>query len=119
MGRDPALTGLRAIAALAVVGTHAAFATGVLTHGYLGALTARLDIGVAVFFVLSGYLLFRPWVRAAADGIPAPSVRRYGRHRVRRILPAYVITVIAAFEIYTVLPLARIPVSRCTGCCGT
>lgn len=101
-GRDPALTGLRAIAALAVVGTHAAFATGVITHGYLGALTARLDIGVAVFFVLSGYLLFRPWVRAAADGIPAPSVRRYGRHRVRRILPAYVITVIAAFEIYTV-----------------
>ena len=100
--RDPALTGLRAVAALAVVGTHAAFATGLITHGYVGALTARLDIGVALFFVLSGYLLFRPWVRAAADGAPAPSVRRYSRRRVRRILPAYVVTVVAVFEIYTV-----------------
>ncbi len=102
VGRDPALTGLRAVAALAVVGTHAAFATGFLTHGYVGALAARLDIGVAVFFVLSGFLLFRPWVRAAGDGAPAPSVRRYSGHRVRRILPAYVVTVVAAFEIYTV-----------------
>ncbi|KMO84914.1 acyltransferase [Mycolicibacterium chubuense] len=102
MWRDPALTGLRAVAALAVVGTHAAFATGLITHGYVGALTARLDIGVALFFVLSGHLLFRPWVRAAVDGAPAPSVRRYSRRRVRRILPAYVITVVAVFEIYTV-----------------
>ena len=66
--RVPALTGMRAVAALLVVGTHAAFATGKLTHGYLGAIYARLEIGVAIFFVLSGFLLFRPWVLAAASG---------------------------------------------------
>ena len=49
---------MRAVAALLVVGTHAAFATGKLTHGYLGAIYARLEIGVAIFFVLSGFLLF-------------------------------------------------------------
>ncbi len=100
--REPALTGLRAVAAVLVVSTHAAFATGYLAHGYLGTMSARLEIGVAIFFVLSGMLLFRPWVRAAAEGRSAPSVRRYSRHRVRRIVPAYLITVVAAFEIYTV-----------------
>jgi peptidoglycan/LPS O-acetylase OafA/YrhL len=100
--REPALTGLRAVAAVLVVGTHAAFATGYLAHGYLGSMSARLEIGVAIFFVLSGFLLFLPWVRAAADGRSAPSVGRYGRHRVRRIVPAYVVTVVAVYEIYTV-----------------
>lgn len=100
--RVPALTGLRAVAALLVVGTHAAFATGFLRHGYLGAVYARLEIGVAIFFVLSGFLLFRPWVRAAAAGTRSPSVRRYARRRVRRVLPAYAVAVIAVFEIYIV-----------------
>lgn len=100
--RDPALTGLRAVAALLVVCTHAAFATGYLTHGYLGAMYGRLEIGVAFFFVLSGFLLFRPWVRAAAGRRHPPSVSRYGRNRWRRIVPAYVVTVVAVFEIYTV-----------------
>ena len=34
--RITALTGLRGLAALLVLGTHAAFATGKLSHGYLG-----------------------------------------------------------------------------------
>lgn len=100
--RVPALTGLRAVAALLVVATHAAFATGYLNHGYLGAVYARLEIGVAIFFVLSGFLLFRPWVRAKATGDPPPSLSRYARHRCRRVLPAYVLAVLATFAIYTV-----------------
>jgi len=100
--RVPALTGLRAVAALAVVGTHAAFATGKLTHGYLGAIYAHLDVGVAIFFVLTGFLLFRPWVRAATGGSAPPNLTRYAQNRVRRIVPGYVVTVLAVFALYTV-----------------
>jgi peptidoglycan/LPS O-acetylase OafA/YrhL len=97
-----ALTGLRAVAALLVVGTHAAFATGKLSHGYLGGIYAHLEVGVAIFFVLTGFLLFRPWVRAAASGSAPPDLSRYAWHRVRRILPGYVLTVLAVFALYTV-----------------
>ena len=98
--RVASLTGIRAVAALLVVATHAAYATGKYTHGYVGLLYSRLEIGVPIFFVLSGFLLFRPWVRAAATGGPDPSVRRYAWHRVRRIMPAYAVTVLAAFALY-------------------
>ncbi|MGV0835705.1 acyltransferase family protein [Mycolicibacterium thermoresistibile] len=100
--RVASLTGVRAVAALLVMGTHAAYGTGTYNDGYLGLMFARMDIGVAVFFVLSGFLLFRPWVRAAADGRAAPSVRRYARSRIRRIMPAYVVTVLAAYGIYAI-----------------
>ena len=100
--RVPALTGMRAVAALLVVGTHSAFATGKLTHGYLGAIFARLEIGVAIFFVLSGFLLFRPWVLAAASGSPPPQLTRYTRHRLRRVMPGYLVAVLATFAVYTV-----------------
>ena len=98
--RVPALTGVRALAALLVVATHAAYTTGKYTHGFLGSVYSRLEIGVPIFFVLSGFLLFGPWVKAASAGSPPPSLRRYSRHRVRRIMPAYVVTVLAAYLIY-------------------
>jgi peptidoglycan/LPS O-acetylase OafA/YrhL len=98
--RVASLTGIRAVAALLVVGTHAAYTTGKYTHGYWGLVGARLEIGVPIFFVLSGFLLFRPWVKSAATGGPPPSLSRYARHRVRRIMPAYVITVLFAYLLY-------------------
>jgi peptidoglycan/LPS O-acetylase OafA/YrhL len=101
--RVASLTGLRAVAALLVVGTHTAFATGSLWHGYLGFVYARLEIGVPIFFALSGYLLFWPWVRAAAAGLPAPRVGRYAWRRIRRIMPAYLLTVCAVYVVYLFL----------------
>lgn len=83
-----------------MLGTHAAFATGKLSHGYLGLICARLEVGVPIFFVLSGFLLFRPWVRAAAAGLAGPSVGHYARRRVRRIMPAYFVTVLLAYVVY-------------------
>src|SRR6202165_5095159 len=94
------LTGIRAVAAILVVATHAAYTTGKYTHGYWGLVGARMEIGVPIFFVLSGFLLFRPWVKSAATGAPPPSVSRYARHRVRRIMPAYVVTVLIAYVLY-------------------
>lgn len=98
--RVASLTGVRAVAALLVVGTHAAYTTGKYTHGYWGLVGARMEIGVPMFFVLSGFLLFRPWVKAAATGSPWPSLSRYARNRVRRIMPAYVVTVLIAYVLY-------------------
>jgi peptidoglycan/LPS O-acetylase OafA/YrhL len=98
--RVASLTGIRAVAALLVLATHAAYTTGKYTHGYVGLLYARMEIGVPIFFVLSGFLLFGPWVKAVATGAPAPSVRRYAWHRVRRIMPAYAVTVVVAYALY-------------------
>lgn len=98
--RVPSLTGIRAVAALLVIATHAAYTTGKYTHGYVGLLFARMEIGVPIFFVLSGYLLFGPWVKSIANGADWPSLWRYTWHRVRRIMPAYTVTVLAAFAIY-------------------
>lgn len=98
--RVSSLTGVRAVAALLVVLTHAAYTTGGYADGFAGLVYSRMEIGVPIFFVLSGFLLFRPWVQAAAEGEPAPSVRRYAWHRVRRIMPAYVVTVLAAYLVY-------------------
>ena len=36
VGRVPELTGVRALAAILVLATHAAYTTGKYTHGYLG-----------------------------------------------------------------------------------
>jgi peptidoglycan/LPS O-acetylase OafA/YrhL len=98
--RVASLTGIRAVAALLVMATHAAYTTGKYTHGYVGLVYSRMEIGVPIFFVLSGFLLFGPWVKAAATGDPPPSVRRYSWHRVRRIMPAYAVTVLAAYLLY-------------------
>ena len=98
--RVASLTGIRAVAALLVMATHAAYTTGKYTHGYVGLVYARMEIGVPIFFVLSGFLLFGPWVKAVATDGASPSVRRYAWHRVRRIMPAYVVTVLVAYAIY-------------------
>lgn len=92
----PALDSLRALAAIAVVATHTAFWAGLYTRGLLGALTARLDFGVAIFFVLSGFLVSRPFLTAMADRTPTPSTGSYLWHRALRILPVYWICVVLA-----------------------
>jgi peptidoglycan/LPS O-acetylase OafA/YrhL len=98
--RVASLTGIRAVAALLVMMTHAAYTTGKYPQGYVGLVYSRMEIGVPIFFVLSGFLLFAPWVKAAAAGNAPPSVRRYAWHRVRRIMPAYVVTVLVAYLVY-------------------
>ncbi|GLH97742.1 acyltransferase family protein [Phytohabitans aurantiacus] len=91
--RLPALDALRAVGAAAVVGTHVGFATGGIGDPTWGGWLARLDVGVALFFVLSGFLLFRPYVHALATGGDRPGAGRYLWRRAVRILPAYWLTV--------------------------
>ncbi len=94
----PCLDGMRIIAATLVVLHHVAYLTGTSTSdaGIRASVLHHLSVGVAVFFVLSGFLLFRPFPQAAVRGLAAPSAGAYLWRRGLRILPAYWLTVVAA-----------------------
>jgi peptidoglycan/LPS O-acetylase OafA/YrhL len=88
--RFPLFDSLRAIAALSIVATHAGVFAGLYGSGSIWApYFARLEAGVAIFFVISGFLLYRPFVRSRALGRHAPRTRAYAWRRFLRIAPAY------------------------------
>ncbi|MEU4316252.1 acyltransferase [Nocardia sp. NPDC024068] len=91
----PALEGMRGLAALGVVLTHVAFQTGANTIPVFGRLLERFDMAVAVFFALSGFLLWRPHALAAHGRGEPPALGYYLRHRIARIMPAYWVVVCA------------------------
>jgi peptidoglycan/LPS O-acetylase OafA/YrhL len=93
--RFPLLDGLRAVAVLCVVLVH--------TVGSIGApdsvpsrLVLHLNIGVTIFFLISGFLLYRPFIAHRTGGPAAPAVGQYAKRRFLRIFPAYwlVLTVV-------------------------
>jgi peptidoglycan/LPS O-acetylase OafA/YrhL len=61
---------------------------------------AQLRTGVTLFFVLSGFLLFRPYVAAALRGTARPSTRAYFRNRALRIVPAYWVILLAVAVLF-------------------
>ncbi len=85
----PCFDGFRALAALVVLVTHVAFLSGFNGRSRLGAFTARMDVGVAIFFMISGFLLYRPFVAARLAGLAGPRRVAYFWRRGLRILPAY------------------------------
>jgi peptidoglycan/LPS O-acetylase OafA/YrhL len=93
--RFPLFDSLRGLAALAIVVTHVGLASGANFTAFYGSMTARLDVGVTLFFVLSGFLLYRPFVAARFEGRPPIRVRDYARRRVLRIVPAYYLALTA------------------------
>ncbi len=83
--------GLRASAALAVFAFHF---LGSPSPTWLRGTTRRWvwqlgPQGVAIFFVISGFLLYRPFVARALAGQPFPSVRGFFQRRSFRIFPGY------------------------------
>ena len=87
--RFPAFDGFRAIAAVSVVVTHVAAVSSFNSRSWLGAFTARMDVGVAVFFLISGFLLYRPFVVARFADEPGPRTVPFLWRRFLRIFPAY------------------------------
>jgi peptidoglycan/LPS O-acetylase OafA/YrhL len=85
----PCFDGLRALAALLVIGVHTSFVSGFTTRDYLGIYTSRLEIGVSVFFVISGFLLYRPFAGAHFGLSRQPGTRKFWSRRLKRIIPAY------------------------------
>jgi hypothetical protein len=101
----PAVEGMRACAAVGVVITHVAFQTGHST-GIDGRLFGRFDLAVAVFFGLSGFLLWRGHAAAARGLRHTPPTGHYLRSRIVRIMPAYLVAVVV---ILALLPDSETP----------
>jgi len=97
--RSAGLDALRAIACLMVVAFHAHTVAGV-PFGPLDAVVSGGNQGVFVFFALSGYLLYRPFLR---DG--TVDLRAYAIKRAARILPGYYVALVAL----TLLTGSRLP----------
>ncbi|WP_446663501.1 acyltransferase family protein [Flexivirga sp. B27] len=95
MTRYRLIDGLRALAALLVLLSHVGFWTGADGLDLSGGLLARGDSGVAVFFAISAFLLLRPWIAAGHGAAPRPRVGVYAVRRAARILPAYLVALLA------------------------
>jgi peptidoglycan/LPS O-acetylase OafA/YrhL len=92
--RQGGLDGLRGLAALAVFGVHVWIYqlpnTLRLDRNGVGELALfEARVAFVMFFVLSGYLLYRPFARAALGEGPPASIRSYLLRRAARIMPAY------------------------------
>ena len=86
----PLTDSLRAFAALGVLAVHAIAASAALADDPgVTRYIARLDVAVPIFFTLSGFLLYRPFVRANLAGAACPSIADYGWRRFLRIAPGY------------------------------
>lgn len=93
----PVLDTMRAVGALAVLATHTAFWAGDYTgNGIWGTALARLDVGVAIFFVLSGFLLSRPYIARRLAGSSRPHTGRYLWKRALRVIPVYLVVATSA-----------------------
>ena len=128
--RFPLLDGMRAIAVLCVLVVHAAVFGGALGSSFAGRLLAHLNIGVTIFFLISGFLLYRPFIAHRGGGPAPPEVVQYAKRRLLRIYPAYwlVLTVlliipgitgVAAGEWWPQYGLAQtLPLHGGSGCTG-
>jgi len=100
-GRSSGLDGLRALAALVVVLFHLQTVSGV-SFGPFDPLVHGGDTGVFVFFALSGYLLYKPFVGHRVD------LAAYAAKRAGRILPGYFVALVGL----VVLTGSRLPVEH-------
>ena len=87
--RFPLVDSVRALGALSVLFFHSVGIYG----GALGesgrALVARMEVGVVIFLVVSGFLLYRPFVVDHLTGQTSPPLRAYAWRRVLRVVPPY------------------------------
>jgi peptidoglycan/LPS O-acetylase OafA/YrhL len=98
----PTLDGVRAVAAYGVILTHVGFNSGrSLDDGPAAPFLARLDFGVTLFFLLSGFLLFRPFALAIITRQPAPALAAFWWRRALRIFPAYWVVVCVSLSLLT------------------
>ncbi len=86
------LDGIRGLGCLAVVVGHVALAYSPVTHdkAFLGV----LGLALILFFVLSGFLLFLPYIRRLTKDrstAAMPDTKQYALHRIFRVFPGYLV----------------------------
>jgi peptidoglycan/LPS O-acetylase OafA/YrhL len=108
--RFPCFDGFRAAAAAAVLLLHVAAASGESRrNAAAGLYLARLDVGVAVFFLISGFLLYRPFVAAHFADRRGPATMSFFTRRFLRIFPAYWLATTAVVYVFRTWPGGTIP----------
>ena len=89
------LESVRGMAAIAVVWTHAwALSRDYAHQTFAQRLSDGTIYAIYLFFVMSGYLLFWPFVQAEWGNRRPVSVRNYALNRAWRVLPAYYVCVV-------------------------
>lgn len=101
--RFPLIDGVRAIAALTIFAFHVFFHLGLLNTDLLSRYLGNLNVGVPIFFVVSGFLIYRPFVAKRFAQEPTPEIEPYAIRRAFRIVPAYwvalvIVTLILGLE---------------------
>lgn len=79
----------RGVAATLVVVAHSSGSASTSHHPLIYDASAALAAAVQLFFALSGFLLFRPFVAACAGHARWPRAGEFLRRRALRIIPAY------------------------------
>jgi peptidoglycan/LPS O-acetylase OafA/YrhL len=70
------------------------------TYGAVGLLALAGGLSLSVFFVLSGYLISRPFAVAYVRGGARPPAGSYARNRLLRIVPAFWCAVLATLVVF-------------------
>lgn len=101
IGSFPCLDGVRALAAMTVIAYHLCMSILIIDPDVLPVVVVRhiaaLDrFGVAIFFMLSGFLLYRPYVLAQLRGRPSPRAVDFWIRRGARIMPGYWFALVGA-----------------------
>lgn len=87
--RSPQVDSLRGVATVIVASVHTMVLSGLIFHpGWARPILDHADVVVTIFFCISGYVLYRPFVRAHLGGT-GPSIGDYTIRRLMRIGPAY------------------------------
>jgi peptidoglycan/LPS O-acetylase OafA/YrhL len=80
---------VRGIAAIGVLVVHSWIFAGQFGSELANRFIVRIDAMVAIFFLLSAFLLYRPMIARCAGGPGGPRVVDYAKRRFLRIFPAY------------------------------
>jgi peptidoglycan/LPS O-acetylase OafA/YrhL len=111
--RRKSLDGLRGLAALTVFTHHVwghqlgGKTTPPMTD-FWSVVGTELRLGLFLFFILTGFLLYRGFVRHVHNGT-RPDLSGYLRRRAARILPAYYVAVAAAIVIVALVDVRGLP----------